>query len=404
MFLKVTQRNAMNSGTVTAGVEGLRQKGWTLITIALLLYVEQLVGLKSYIIGQGDNQVCKIMIPIPSGYKSATEYIETGGSDLDQKIQTFMDTLTRVGLEIGLVVKPDETCVSRDIMIYGKDILWKGALLPQALKRISRTLPDVNEVYPTLETKIATVQTSGSASSQKSLNYVIPYVVSTTETLVVIMRELFLIKTKGKISSADYKVMMLKSFKEFLLRLSSEMGGCPILNPLHFLYRGHPDHLTAYTTFLHITRKYSEWSAKVYNYLSLYKVEFGNADPELLVCNPCAVNVLNPQTIGNVLRQDLETILIQVTKNRDLAKIFSDKACQRDESFFEYLIGIKPCHPRVLHEILRNTIQGAKLSYISKYKNTKTTRILYGKSSQLSGVTIKMEMIQSMCEPLGQII
>jgi hypothetical protein len=55
--------------------------------------------------------------------------------------------------------------------------------MPQALKRISRTLPDVNEIFPTLETKIATVQTSGAASSQKSLDYCIPYLISTTDTL-----------------------------------------------------------------------------------------------------------------------------------------------------------------------------------------------------------------------------
>jgi hypothetical protein len=36
-----------------------------MITISLLLNVEQLVGLKSYTIGQGDNQMCKLMMPVP---------------------------------------------------------------------------------------------------------------------------------------------------------------------------------------------------------------------------------------------------------------------------------------------------------------------------------------------------
>jgi hypothetical protein len=48
---------------------------------------------------------------------------------------------------------------------------------------------DVNEVYPTLETKIAPVKSSGSSSSKKSVSYIVPYLVSTTETLVV-MREI----------------------------------------------------------------------------------------------------------------------------------------------------------------------------------------------------------------------
>jgi hypothetical protein len=39
------------------GFEGLRQKGWTFVTITMLLLVEHQVRLKSYIVGQGDDQV-----------------------------------------------------------------------------------------------------------------------------------------------------------------------------------------------------------------------------------------------------------------------------------------------------------------------------------------------------------
>ncbi|PNF27492.1 hypothetical protein B7P43_G04288 [Cryptotermes secundus] len=212
------------------GFEGLRQKGWTLITIALLLYVEQLIGMKSYIISQCDNQVCKVLIPVPAEYGSVESYLATGGDDLEKKIQLFLKTLTEVAKEMGLMVKPDETATSRNIVIYGKDILYKGAFMPQALKRISRTLPDVNEIYPTLETKISTMQTSGSAASQKALDYCVPYVVSTTETLCVIMREITHLKKQYKINNPDFQVLTSPRFKEFLLHLSSEVGGCPILD------------------------------------------------------------------------------------------------------------------------------------------------------------------------------
>jgi hypothetical protein len=138
-------------------------------------------------------------------------------------------------------------------------------------------------------------------------------------------------------------------------------------------------------------------SAKMYNYLATYRVKFGQADPELLVSNPCSINIRSPKTIGNLLRQGLENILIQVTKNKDLSNVFSEKAKTRDQEFFEYLIKTQPCHPRILHEILRNTIQVAKLSYISKYKNTKTTRILCGKVINLEGMTQKLNKIQANC-------
>jgi hypothetical protein len=45
------------------GFKGQRQNGWTLITIAMLLLVEHQVGLKSYIVGQGDNQIWRLHIP-----------------------------------------------------------------------------------------------------------------------------------------------------------------------------------------------------------------------------------------------------------------------------------------------------------------------------------------------------
>jgi hypothetical protein len=75
-------------------------------------------------------------------------------------------------------------------------------------------------------------------------------------------------------------------------------------------------------------------SAKMYNYLATYRVKFGQADPELLVSNPCSINIKSPKTIGNLLKQGLENILIQVTKNKDLSNIFSEKAKTRDQEFF----------------------------------------------------------------------
>jgi hypothetical protein len=98
---------------------------------------------------KGDNQVCKVLIPVPEEYGTVDNYLLMGGQDLDYKIQLFLETLTKAAQDIGLMVKPDETAVSRNVVIYGKDILFKGSFMPQALKRISRTLPDVNEVSVT---------------------------------------------------------------------------------------------------------------------------------------------------------------------------------------------------------------------------------------------------------------
>lgn len=102
------------------------------------------------------------MIPVPREYSSVQHYIQSGGGahNLNCKLNLFLTTPTRAASEIWLTVKPDETCIIRNIVIYGKDLLLRqGTLLPQALNRLSRTLPDVNEIYPTMDAKIETIQT-----------------------------------------------------------------------------------------------------------------------------------------------------------------------------------------------------------------------------------------------------
>jgi hypothetical protein len=66
--------------------------------------------MKSYIIGQGDNQVCKVMIPVLKIYTSVHHYLQAG-EDLNRNIVLFLDTLTHASSEFGLTGKPDETCV-----------------------------------------------------------------------------------------------------------------------------------------------------------------------------------------------------------------------------------------------------------------------------------------------------
>ncbi|QMP82176.1 RNA-dependent RNA polymerase, partial [Blattodean arli-related virus OKIAV101] len=325
------------------GFEGLRQKGWTLITISLLLMVEHEVGMKGYIIGQGDNQICKIMIPVPEEYHSVEEYLECGGDDLDHKANLFLQTLTDIALHIGLIVKPEETCSSRNVIIYGKDIIYKGSFMPQAIKRISRTMPEVNEVYPTMETKIATIQTSGSSSSQKSLDYVVPYIVSTTETLCSIMKDIFHRYKRGHIKQEVYNNLISESFKQFVLCSSAETVGCPILSPVSFLYRGHPDPVTSYLTYLHSLRKVIPMADRMYRYIQELRFDIGDADPELLVSNPCSLNIKLPKTIGNLMRQELEKVLNQITVNKDLSMIFNEQSSELDRQFFAYLISSRPC-------------------------------------------------------------
>jgi hypothetical protein len=161
-----------------------------------------------------------------------------------------------------------------DILVYGKDILHKGAFQPQGLKIIWRLLSDVNEIYPTLHTKISTLQTAESSCAQKSYDVLTPYLLSCIEAPMIIIRETRAMYLKKWISNKQCTIVLTALFKDFVLVMSSDVGGCPILNVLAFLYRGHPDPLTTYTTGLYLIRDKKDMARRMYAWLMcrLYKL------------------------------------------------------------------------------------------------------------------------------------
>lgn len=365
------------------GLEGLRQKGWTLITIGLLLLVEMETGIKSYIIGQGDNQVCKLIFQIPEGYTSPEAYLLGGQTELTETINKFMTSLTTLSEQLGLKVKLDETWCSADFLVYGKEVIHKGVFLPQGLSRISRLLTDVNEVLPCMFTKISTLQTAGLTCAQKTFCILTSYFVSTIEVLMIIVRDVRRLYKDRRphrhplsisMSKTVYEQCLTMGFKEFLINLNTDVASCPVLPLIAFLYRGHPDPLTAYLTNLSMNMKHSSLARKIYWYLILKQYKVGTGDPELLISNPCALNLELPKSVSQHIRQTVENALITVTKNRPLKQIFHKNSRTEDKALFKYLISCDPCHPRVIHEVFRQTVTGARLCFISKFSNTRTTQ------------------------------
>uniref|UniRef100_A0A915JG90 RdRp catalytic domain-containing protein n=1 Tax=Romanomermis culicivorax TaxID=13658 RepID=A0A915JG90_ROMCU len=110
--------------------EGLRQKGWTLITIAVLLYVELERGISGIVTGQGDNQIIIAYFPIPDHYQTIDEYLENEPETIKTSVENYIDFIPQAFREIGLELKAEETYASLEIFAYGKDIISQGAFMP----------------------------------------------------------------------------------------------------------------------------------------------------------------------------------------------------------------------------------------------------------------------------------
>lgn len=129
------------------GLEGLRQKAWTLITTSMLLEVPRRCGYEIHITGQGDNQVIRVSQPKFDPSLNNDVYIMRYDREIREQINVVMEHLTTVSSDLELPIKRVETWISTHMFAYGKEIIVRGAFLPGALKKIGRVFFDVNELY-----------------------------------------------------------------------------------------------------------------------------------------------------------------------------------------------------------------------------------------------------------------
>lgn len=151
-----------------AWLEGLRQKGWTLATILLILIVSWSCGTSASLLGQGDNQVILLRIP-PSSF------LEEKGMTTEEYIQYFLETLKVWCEKAGIVIKLEETWHSRNLFEYSRKYHYKGSQVSGALKRISRLASEANQVIPSLTGELAGIMSTGAAAAAEDATPVAAY-------------------------------------------------------------------------------------------------------------------------------------------------------------------------------------------------------------------------------------
>lgn len=369
------------------GFEGIRQKGWTLITICLLLYTESITGIKAYIIGQGDNQICKLMIPKRTRCSTSSndDYIKANQKSLTNMIEEYLSILELNAGYLSLVIKKEESWVSHRIVNYGKEILFQGAYLSQSIKRISRIIPDVNDGYPTIPMVTATLQTAGMSASQKGYDIYLPYLLCQIETLMTLRRSSkhSLIIRRG-VDKELQDWIHTRSAIEYVLHLCTELDGFPITNLYSYLYRGHPDSLTTYFSFIYNNIRNCKLCGKIYTYYQKRFYKLGPGEPELLISNPLAINIDSPQQISSKFSDYMKSTIKTLSKNIWIKDVFHSNCEKEDKELYNYLIASKPIYPRFLHEIMRLSPTGTRLSIISMFSNTRTLKDVSSKSVNYS--------------------
>ena len=114
------------------GLEGLRQKGWSLLSYLILERESRNRNTQVNKLAQGDDQIVRTLYKLPTCHD--TEVLSQHIRDVIRHNDHIMDGVTRGSTKMGLVINRDETLQSAEILCYGKKILFRGNLLPPDCK------------------------------------------------------------------------------------------------------------------------------------------------------------------------------------------------------------------------------------------------------------------------------
>lgn len=382
------------------GFEGLRQKGWTFCITGMLETLYEKTGLKSYIIGQGDNQFIVLMLPIRVPGLTESQYISNHQPLIEKDLGRYMETLEEVSNGLGMKLKLEETWCSTRLMNYGKEILVDGCYTTSILKRASRAYSEVNDIYPTLSKRISSLYSSCHSVSSKSFEFLIPYHMAQVLSIHMIDEEfrgrgltnwdrsVFTKKWLQKLALEDDTLFNKDEF-EILSMLNKEIGGYPCLPISEFMYRGHPDPISCYLSILQpYTDNLNKNKIMAFILRNFSKNISNKVNLRKLIQDPTSWNWKNHYADTGRISDLLESYLRQLCNNIEINKLFHAMDDTESDRVIDFLGGTKPFIPRVCNEIYRHTPEGAKYAYLSSFSDMKTVRELMSPQDGNSLITL----------------
>jgi len=387
------------------GLEGLRQGGWTVITVSYLNSFFSSHGLTFKIIGQGDNQVIRLDIPI--NQVEADQIRNYNYDFIKRRVKTIKDNLIEFMGRIGLPLKAQETWESINLFAYGKEMIFNGMPLTMDLKRISRMFGFINTSFPTLDTIISNIFASGIGASTSSVLPLVPYFMSVLSSSLEINRVLDFdpllgsgfeniikkissnnlhlsftnFEDKGKVSVSIPKSQLIETLTKkrrqslyLLLSRPKSLGGFGVQPYSFFVLRGFPD--SAYNTFAQLikimdTSTNREYKESIKHLFHLRR--HPDVSPTLLFENPDSLNLM--------------TISASESGLKELFQEFIKNECQVSNEWFSHMMEqgtnglrdladslyqLKDCPVSFMADILDSTIPGFASKIISQVEKSST--------------------------------
>nr|DAZ90831.1 TPA_asm: polyprotein [Spinach virus 1_Tur] len=374
------------------GMEGLRQKGWTIATVCLLCYIADQYRIKINLLGQGDNQVVRIYMP--------HLYWANIRSSRDRNIENARNILSKYvdGIEnyfaaAGLPIKMRETWKSTRLYMYGKNMYLDGNSLPQWNKKLLRSYALSNEGTLTISGVIGTIATNLCAAahvSEKpdilyavflilgewSLEYLLAYHPFTRKFIKE--NDVVEFQIPSRTSKRSFKSPRInrKRLMTTILLIPTAVGGSVTIPLFGFIIRGFPDNATEGYTWLKllgsVPSRYQDLFENWYSFLPNDSVEF-----DMLIQAPWSLNHKKPPTPSLRSRDTVREWLTsgEFSGNNFLTNVTKILKDFQRKDICNLLTG-NNINPLILNEIYKSFPHVYLDEIIGRVENTRTVKKL----------------------------
>nr|QTJ62263.1 RNA-dependent RNA polymerase [Bactrocera tryoni rhabdovirus 1] len=382
------------------GLEGLRQKGWSVVNLLVVNRESQYRNTFIKCLIQGDNQVICMQYKLRKT-RDETELI-TNLNAIVKNNNVILTNIEKGTTKLGLIINKDETMQSADYLNYGKVPVFRGNILGLETKRWSRVTCVTNDQLPTLANIMSTVTSNALTVSHFStspvnpichLNFLGNFVRRLIELHNPALRQSMLGAIKNEsLDSLSYKIGSLY--------LDPSIGGICGCSLTRFLMRLFPDPVTESLSFLKVIHDNTDD-----NELRRLMISFGH--PKLvkynethltkLIEDPLSLNIPKGISATTMLKNEIRKSLISNSGKirnqiiKDVTRNYNSEAAR----LMAFLGSIKPRFPRFLSEFKSATYIGLTDSLISLFQNSKTIRTLfsYRLRKELDHIVVKSEII-----------
>ncbi|DBA37175.1 TPA_asm: L [Primula alphacytorhabdovirus 2] len=383
------------------GMEGLRQKGWTIYTVCCLEVILSKYDCTYKIMGMGDNQVLQITV-----YSKKVDNFgivtQDGLMEMRSVIERIFQDLVSSFTDAGLPLKPLETWMSEDLYLYGKVPLWKGVPLSMDIKKIMRTFPLSNEDVMTLENALGTILSNATAATQSAPCIWVPYIISLMMSSLCIydfsiyhpllgesLRECSFEKNEWSLAMSRDNITRHQirdngvegqCLRLLIQLIPKSLGGYNGVNLYEFLMRGFPDNASRDLSYL--SKLYL--SGAIPSFLEgpircwMNPIFMPDRNYATVLEDVTAINLLYPRSPTAGIRQLVAKYMSSGVNiaNEEFRELMSSKYKAMSDYLAECLCEGEELHIRLLHDIYEATIFGYVDGILSKVVKTATIQKL----------------------------